>query len=331
MKFIRLKTDKKFYEFLIKNLPEKIFFKDTHSRYVLINKSFADDIGIEPEDIQGKIDFDIFPKKIAKKYRKDDRYVIKTGKQKKFIDQYYPKGKKKCIVECIKTPVKDKRGNVIGILGAAYDITEKMNLIEKLKKTLNDFRETFNDIIRAIMAIVETKDPYTAGHQKNTVQLACAIAKEMGCSKRQIENIRLAATIHDLGKIFIPMDILNKPAKLNDVEFEFVKTHPVHGYKLLNDIKLLTPIAKIVYEHHERFNGAGYPEGKKDGEISLEARILAVADVIEAMTSHRPYRPAHSLEVALKEIEDNAGILYDKKVVKATLKLFREKKFSFKS
>lgn len=108
MKFIRLKTDKKFYEFLIKNLPEKIFFKDTHSRYVLINKSFADDIGIEPEDIQGKIDFDIFPKKIAKKYRKDDRYVIKTGKQKKFIDQYYPKGKKKCIVECIKTPVKEE-------------------------------------------------------------------------------------------------------------------------------------------------------------------------------------------------------------------------------
>ncbi|MCM8777369.1 MAG: PAS domain-containing protein [Candidatus Omnitrophica bacterium] len=325
----KLKIDKEFYENLIHHLPEKVFYKDIKSRYIMINRSFADDLGIKPDKIIGKTDLDIFPRRIAEKYRKDDRDVLRTGKPKKIIEPYCPPGKK-CIVECIKAPVKDKKGKVIGVLGMAYDITEKVNLIKKLQKTLQKFRQTFNDIIKAIVDIIETRDPYTSGHQRNTVKLACAIAKEMGLSKRQIDNLKIAASLHDLGKIFIPMDILNKPSKLNDIEFGFIKTHPCNGYKLLSDIKLLAPIAKIIYQHHERINGTGYPEGKKNGEISLEARILAVADVIEAMTSHRPYRPAHSLEEALGEIEKNAGVLYDRKVVKATLKLFRKKHFSFK-
>ncbi|HOL22324.1 MAG TPA: PAS domain-containing protein [bacterium] len=317
------------YKELMNHLPERVFYKDTHFKYILINKTFADDLGVSPEEVVGKTDFDIFPGKIAKKYRKDDQSVIRTGEIKEFDDPYHP-GKKKFVVRCIKIPLKDEDGKIKGILGIAYDITEKVLLIKKLQKTIKEFQQTFEEIIKAIMDIVETRDAYTSGHQRRTTKLACAIAKEMGCSRRQIENIRIASLIHDFGKIFIPMDILNKPAKLNNIEFNFVKMHPVSGYKLLNDIKMLSPIAKIVYQHHERINGNGYPEGKKDGEISLEARILGVADVIEAMTSYRPYRPAHSLEEALEEIEKNAGILYDKNVVKAVLKLFREKKFSLK-
>ena len=314
---------------LMDNLPDRIFYKDIHSRYILINKTYADDLGISPEDVIGKTDLDIFPRKLAEQYRRNDREVIKTGKRKDF-DEIYEPGNKQFIVHTIKVPVKDRKGKVIGILGIAYDITEKVNLIKKLKKQLALYNRTFRDIIKAMVDIVETRDPYTAGHQKHTTEIACAIAKEMGLSRRQIENIRIASMIHDFGKIFIPADILNKPAKLNDVEFNFVKTHPAQGYKLANDINLLAPIAKIIYQHHERIDGSGYPDGAKDGEISLEARVIAVADVIEAMTSHRPYRPAHPLEEALEEIEKNAGILYDKKVAKAALKLFRKKHFSLR-
>jgi len=312
---------------LLEHLPERIFYKGLKIQYLLINKTFADDLGISPEEIIGKTDLDIFPRKLAEKYRRNDREVIKTGKRKEFEDPYEP-GNKKFIVHCIKVPVKDRNGKVIGILGIAYDITEKVNLIKKLKKQLALYNRTFREILKAMMDIVETRDPYTAGHQKHTAEIACAIAKEMGLSRRQIENIRIASMIHDFGKIFIPADILNKPAKLNDVEFNFVKTHPAQGYKLANDINLLAPIAKIIYQHHERIDGSGYPDGAEDGEISLEAKIIAVADVIDAMTSHRPYRPAHTLEEALEEIEKNAGILYDKKVAKTALKLFREKHFS---
>ena len=311
------------------NLPERIFYKDLKLRYILINKTFADDLGISPEEIIGKTDPDIFPRKLAEKYRRNDREIIKTGERKDF-DEIYEPGGKNFIVHTIKVPVKDRNGKVIGVLGIAYDITEKVNLIKKLKKQLFIYNRTFRDIIKAMVDIVETRDPYTAGHQKHTAEIACAIAKEMGLSRRQIENIRIASMIHDFGKIFIPADILNKPAKLNDVEFNFVKTHPAQGYKLANDINLLAPIAKIIYQHHERIDGSGYPDGAKDGEISLEARVIAVADVIDAMTSHRPYRPAHPLEAALEEIEKNAGILYDKKVAKTALKLFREKHFSLR-
>lgn len=317
------------YKLLLEHLPERIFYKDINSRYLLINKTFADDLGISPEEIIGKTDLDIFPRKLAEKYIKNDREVIKTGKRKEF-DELYEPGGKNFIVHCIKVPVKDRNGKVIGILGIAYDISEKVKLIKKLKKQLFIYNRTFREIIKAMMDIVETRDPYTAGHQKHTAEIACAIAKEMGLSRRQIENIRIASMIHDFGKIFIPADILNKPAKLNDIEFNFVKTHTAQGYKLVNDIHLLAPIAKIIYQHHERIDGSGYPDGAKDGEISLEARVIAVADVIEAMTSHRPYRPAHPLEEALEEIEKNAGILYDKKVAKAALKLFRKKHFSLR-
>jgi putative nucleotidyltransferase with HDIG domain len=174
------------------------------------------------------------------------------------------------------------------------------------------------------------KDPYTAGHQRGVAQLACAIAKEMGLPEEQIEGIRMAGLIHDIGKITIPAEILSRLGPLNDLEYGIIKTHSQAGYNILNGtIEFPWPVAQIVLQHHERMDGSGYPQGLSGEEILLEARILAVADVVEAMASNRPYRSARGIDKALKEISRNKGILYDPEVVDACLKLFTEKGFKF--
>jgi putative nucleotidyltransferase with HDIG domain len=195
--------------------------------------------------------------------------------------------------------------------------------MEKLRKNLNA-------TINAIALTVEARDPFTSGHQRRVADLARAIATEMGLTKDSIEAIRTAGVIHDLGKICIPAEILSKPAKLNDTEFSLIKAHPKVAYDILKEIEFPWPVAEIVLQHHERMNGSGYPQGLAGEEILMEARVLAVADVVEAMASNRPYRPALGIKEALKEIEKNKGILYDPQAVNACLRLFSKKKFSFK-
>ena len=160
--------------------------------------------------------------------------------------------------------------------------------------------------------------------------LARTIAKEMKLSKDQIDGIRTAGTIHDLGKIGVPAEILNKPVRLTDIEFNLIKIHPLVGYNILKQIEFPWPVAEIVLQHHERLNGSGYPRGLSDEDILLEAKILGVADVVEAMASHRPYRPALGIDEALEEISQNKGVLYDPQVVDTCLKVFRKKRFKFK-
>jgi putative nucleotidyltransferase with HDIG domain len=176
---------------------------------------------------------------------------------------------------------------------------------------------------------VETRDPYTSGHQKRVSNLARVIAQEMGLSKDITDSIRMAGIIHDIGKISVPAEILSKPTKLSNMEFGLIKVHPQTGYDILKEVELPYPIAKTVLQHHERLDGSGYPQGLKGENIILEARVLAVADVVEAMASYRPYRPAKGVDVALEEIEKNKGILYDPEVVEVCLKLFKEKGFKF--
>jgi putative nucleotidyltransferase with HDIG domain len=177
---------------------------------------------------------------------------------------------------------------------------------------------------------VEMRDPYTAGHQRRVSKLACAIAREIGLPGAQIEGIRMAGEIHDIGKIYVPAEILSKPGKLTDIEFTIIKTHAQVGYDILKNIEFPWPIADIVVQHHERLNGSGYPAGLKGGAILPEANIIIVADVVEAMSSHRPYRPAHGIDTALAEIVQNKGVLYDAAVVDHCVRLFKEKRFSFK-
>lgn len=185
-------------------------------------------------------------------------------------------------------------------------------------------RKSLEDSIQAIAATVEMRDPYTSGHQRRVAELAVAMAREMGLSEERIHGLHLAGVVHDLGKISVPAEILAKPGKLTSIEFELIQGHAQAGYEILKDIDFPWPIATIVWQHHERLDGTGYPQGLKGGDILLESSILAVADVVEAMGSHRPYRPTLGIEVALQEIERGRGIQYDPAVADACLKLFRE-------
>jgi len=193
----------------------------------------------------------------------------------------------------------------------------------------SQLKEALDGIIHAIASTVEIRDPYTAGHQLRVAGLAFAIAREMGFSKAQAEGVRVAGTIHDLGKISVPAEILSRPGLLTEMEFEIIKTHPQAGYDILKDMKFPWPLARIVLQHHERMDGSGYPQGLSGENTLMEARILAVADVVEAMASHRPYRPALGIDVALKKISKNKGVLYDPEVVDACLKVFTENSFRF--
>jgi PAS domain S-box-containing protein len=211
------------------------------------------------------------------------------------------------------------------------DITLRRQAEKKLNETLENLRQSIKTTIQVLGTASEAKDPYTAGHQKRVADLARAIATEMRLPHDKIEAIRMAAAIHDIGKISVPSEILCKPAMLTDLEFCLIKNHPQFSYDIIKDVESPWPLADIVYQHHERIDGSGYPQGLKDTNILIEARILAVADVVEAMMSYRPYRPTLGLEIALAEIENNAGILYDRRAAEACLKVFRENGYQITS
>lgn len=185
--------------------------------------------------------------------------------------------------------------------------------------------------VQALAHTVETRDPYTAGHQQRVADLARTIATEMGLSADRIDGIRMAGVIHDIGKVAVPAEILSKPGRITAHEFGIIKTHSQVGYDILKDIEFPWPVADIVLQHQERIDGSGYPQGLKGDEILVEARILAVADVVEAMSSHRPYRAALGVDKALEEIVKNKGALYDSDVADACVRVFKEKGFSFKT
>jgi PAS domain S-box-containing protein len=207
------------------------------------------------------------------------------------------------------------------------NVTERKRAEEELKQTLESLRKAVGATIQVMVSAIEMRDPYTSGHQLRAANLACAIATEMGLPQDKIEGIRMAGSIHDIGKLSIPAEILSKPTRLTDIEFSLIKEHSRIGYEMLKDVESPWPLAQIVYQHHERMDGSGYPRNLKGDEIIMEARIMAVADVVEAMASHRPYRPGLGIDAALMEIEKNKGIFYDNTVADACLKLFREKSY----
>jgi len=223
----------------------------------------------------------------------------------------------------VTSRLRDASGTIIGAIESIRDVTDRKDSMDRMRKALGG-------TVQAIVAVVESKDPYTAGHQRRVADISCAIAAEMGLSADRIEGIRMAGIIHDIGKISVPTEILSMPRKLTDVEFSLMQTHAQSGYAILKDIEFPWPIARIVLEHHERMDGSGYPNGLVGDQILLESRILAVADVVEAMATHRPYRPALGLGKALEEITQNKGVLYDPEVVEACLRLFIEKCYKIK-
>ncbi len=215
------------------------------------------------------------------------------------------------------------------VLLLTHDITERKQTEKELAHTLEIYRKGLEGIIISMGTLMSKRDNYTAGHQLRVAHLAVAIAEELGLEEARIEGIKNAAAVHDIGKIGIPVEILTKPGELTDLEYKIMQIHPRTGYEILHNIEFPWPLAEIVAQHHEKVDGSGYPEGLFSDDILLEAKIICVADVVEAMASHRPYRPSRGLDAALEEIERHRGILYDDSVVDACLKLFREKEYKF--
>ncbi len=325
-----LKSERKHLEALFQSVRQGIATADLNHKIIDVNRSFTEMFGYTLEEIKGKdIDQIIVPReKLSEAIR---------------ITQQYDEGK----ISTVETVRKRKDGSLIpveitgasiiidskqiGVYGIYKDITERKKTHEELQGTLKKLRRALGATIQAMALTVETRDAYTAGHQQRMTDLGRAIAKEMKLSKDQIDGIRMAGTIHDIGKIGVPAEILNKPTRLADIEFNLIKIHPLVGYNILKQIEFPWPVAEIVLQHHERMNGSGYPHGLSGEDILLEARMLGVADVVEAMASHRPYRPALGIDKALEEISKNRGTLYDSQVVDACVKLFREKEFKFKT
>jgi len=209
------------------------------------------------------------------------------------------------------------------------EIAERKLAEEKLRQSYAKLQRNLDEIVHAMSLTAEKRDPYTAGHQKRTTELAMALAGEMGLCEHQIKGIQMAGLIHDMGKISIPAEILSKPGKLNEVEMQLLRRHPQAAFEILKNIDFPWPVDLIVLQHHEKMNCSGYPQGLAGEDILLEARILCVADVVESIESHRPYRPGLGIDKALEEVSKNRGILYDQDVVDACLRLFKEKSFRY--
>ena len=289
----------------------------------MVNTQFEKLSGYSKDEIENRIKWTDFV--IPEDLEKMKKYHIarrKAGENPpieyefRFIDR---KGKIKNIFLKVGIILGSKKS-----IASLIDITENKKSEERLKKTMDATIDTMSRII-------EAKDPYTSGHQHRVCQLAIRIAQEMKLPEDKIEGIRIASLIHDIGKIGLPAEILSKPTKLTDIEFSLIKGHSQIGSDILKSINFSYPVAQIVFQHHERLNGSGYPNNLKGDEIIPEARIIGVADVIEAMSSHRPYRPALGINKALEEISQNRGTLYDPEVVDTCLKLFKEKEFKFES
>jgi PAS domain S-box-containing protein/putative nucleotidyltransferase with HDIG domain len=221
--------------------------------------------------------------------------------------------------------VYDEKKRVVGTVIILFDITVKMELESALKASLEKMGRVVDETVEALASALETRDLYTGSHQRRVASLACAIAGEMkGIGDDQMKGIRTAATLHDIGKLHVPFELLNKPGHLEDIELALIKKHPQAGYDILKGIEFPWPVARIVQQHHEHLDGSGYPAGLKGDGILPEARIIGVADVVEAMSSHRPYRPGKGIDAALQEIHNARGSLYDPKAVDACLALFRK-------
>jgi len=234
---------------------------------------------------------------------------------------------RKVPVDFSVSPISDINGERSGSVIILRDDTERVNSEMKLKESFVQIKKAVGGIIQAMAQTLETRDPYTAGHQRRVANIAKTIAEEMQLPEKHIEGIFMAGIIHDLGKICIPTEILSKPGRLSAIEFDLIKTHPQIGYDILKTIEFPWPLAEMVLQHHEWCNGSGYPRGLTNNDILIGARIICVANVVEAMASDRPYRPALGIEDALEEITNKKGKHFDSDVVEICIKIFREKHY----
>lgn len=315
-----LKEKEQWLSTILKSIGDGIIVLNTQGRVSFINSIAQKITGWSEEEALGQPFSSIFRLKesslpLNKNFHSQEAVLVSRTGQETPIEQTLAE-------------LPEERGQKTGQVIVFRDITARKKAEQELQESWNRLHRALEGTVQAIATTIEMRDPYTAGHQRRVARLAEAIALEEALPEGRVEGLKLASEIHDIGKIYVPAEILSKPTKLTELEYTIIKTHPEAGYEILKNIEFPWPIAQIVLQHHERMDGSGYPGGLKGKEILLEARILAVADVVEAMSSHRPYRPAFGLDMALEEIQANRGRLYGPDEVDACLKLFTEKGFS---
>ncbi len=310
---------------ILDNLSEFVAYYDNSMRVLWVNRAVSDVVGEPASRLIGLSWGDVWQKLNVRTDVHPVETVLKTGKfHKKEITS---EDERSWYIRAY--PVKNPQGQVVGIVEVALDISQRKSAERQRRLNLARTRRILEETVEALAATSERRDPYTAGHQRRVSQLACAIARDLGFNSEQIEGVRMAASIHDVGKVYVPAEILSKPTTLTRLEFSIIQTHPQIGYDILKEIEFPWPIAKIVLQHHEKLNGSGYPNGLLGKDILTEAKILTVADIVEAMASHRPYRAALGIGTALNEIKEKNNNLYDPEIVVICLKLFNQKKFRF--
>lgn len=325
-----LRQSEEKYRTILEDIEDGYYETDLRGNFTFFNSALCRIWRYPPEELMGMNYRQYTDEPNAKTLYKAFTTAYGTGLPGKLMDyEIIRKDQTRMAAQQSFTLIKDDEGKTVGFRGIVRDITHLKALEQEREETLEKLRQALESTVHAMAVAVESRDPYTAGHQRRVADLAYAMAVEMGLDPDQINGLRMASLIHDMGKISIPTEILTKPTKLTAIEFEIVKTHAQAGYEILKDIAFPWPIARIVLEHHEKMNGSGYPQHLKGKDLLTESKILTVADVVEAMASHRPYRPSLKLQEALDEITRNRGILYDADAVAACLTLFEEKLFSF--
>jgi PAS domain S-box-containing protein/putative nucleotidyltransferase with HDIG domain len=326
----KLRESEERYRSLVESSTDAIVMLDHDENVITCNQAFLDLFGYQGEEIVGKEIRIIHPSdESAQKFREAHYQTLERSGSVRTEWEYMRKDGTSFPAELVISLISSNEETIIGCISIIRDITERKRADEKLKASFDTLRRSLESTISALASALELRDPYTAGHQQRVTDLACAIAGEMELGEEQIAGIRMAGLIHDIGKINIPAEILNKPGQLTEIEYNLFKNHPQLGHDILKTVEFPWPVAQIVLQHHERMDGSGYPQGLSGEEIILGARILAVADIVEAIASHRPYRPARGIGDALEEILHNKGILYDPAVVDACLRVFYDKGFTF--
>ena len=325
-----LRASEERFRGLVETTSDWVWEVDRNGVYTYASSRVSKVLGYDSQELLGKTPFDFMPQREARRVAAIFNSCLVRHEPFAFLENVCRhKDGHPVVMETSGVPFFGPDGNLLGYRGIDRDITERKRVGKQLEQSLKQLSRTMEATIQAISTTIEARDPYTAGHQRRVTQLAGVIARDMNLPGAQIAGIRVAGLLHDIGKISIPTEILSKPGQLTDVEMSMIRTHPKVGYDILRSIEFEWPVAQIVLQHHERLDGSGYPSGIRGDEILLEARILAVADVVEAMSSHRPYRPAVGVDKALEEITGGEGIVYDPRVVRACVEVFTKRAFEF--
>lgn len=320
----KLRESEKRSRATLKALPDLLFILSSEGIFLDYHTNDQSSLAEEPANFIGRPICELLPDQVAVKAKEFIRATLDTGYlQTLEYSLEFDSGRKYYTAQFNK--MDQER-----VLAVVREHTRRKVAEDELKKTVHAYQLALTGIIESMGSLLEKRDPYTAGHQHRVADLAVAIAEEMQLKHKQVEGIRMAALVHDIGKIEIPAEILSKSGELSDLELMMIRQHPQAGYHILSNIDFPWPLAETILQHHEKIDGSGYPHGLHGDKILPEAKVICVADVVEAMASHRPYRPALGLDQAIREITEKRGNLYDCEVVDATLRLFNNKGFSLK-